>query len=464
MKRSLSSGRAIVNSSFISSRWARAKFLCPACQHVSYVRSIIPTASYSTSRASSNRRRSQSTWAQAVSVAQNLLNNGGKEHGPFAGVSVDPLRIVGKEMKFLRRNIQQLLGSGHPLLDTVAKYYTNSEGKHIRPLLVLLMSRATSLGPKSSRKVAAGMAPCIDSSLSPSAVLADVNPDAPANNSFSISSSGPEYASEDSSILPSQRRLAEITELIHTASLLHDDVIDNSTARRSSPSANISFGNKMAVLAGDFLLGRASVALARLRDAEVIELLATVIANLVEGEFMQLKNTAQDELKPKWSDQSISYYLQKTYLKSASLISKSCRAAALLGQSSPEVVEAAYAYGKNLGLAFQLVDDMLDYTISGEELGKPAGADLKLGLATAPLLFAWKENPDLSALVGRKFAGDGDVEMARELVLRSDGLAQTRALAQEYADKATDAIRDFPESEAKDGLVEMCVKTMKRRK
>lgn len=379
-------------------------------------------------------------------------------------MSVDPLRIVGKEMKFLRQNIQQLLGSGHPLLDTVAKYYTKSEGKHIRPLLVLLMSRATSLAPKAPRRSGAGTPPSIDSSLSPSAVLADVNPNSTANPSFSISSSGPEYASEDPSILPSQRRLAEITELIHTASLLHDDVIDNSTARRSSPSANISFGNKMAVLAGDFLLGRASVALARLRDAEVIELLATVIANLVEGEFMQLKNTALDEQKPRWTDESISYYLQKTYLKSASLISKSCRAAALLGQSSPEVVEAAYAYGRNLGLAFQLVDDMLDYTISGEELGKPAGADLKLGLATAPLLFAWKENPDLGVLVGRKFAGEGDVEMARELVLRSDGLAQTRALAQEYADKAIDAIREFPGSEAKEGLVEMCVKTMKRRK
>lgn len=399
-----------------------------------------------------------------MSVAQSLLRNGGKEHGPFTSVSVDPLRIVGKEMKFLRQNIQQLLGSGHPLLDTVAKYYTNSEGKHIRPLLVLLMSRATSLAPKASRCFGAGVAPSIDSSLSPSAVLADVNPDSSPNKSFSIASSGPEYASEDPSILPSQRRLAEITELIHTASLLHDDVIDNSTARRSSPSANISFGNKMAVLAGDFLLGRASVALARLRDAEVIELLATVIANLVEGEFMQLKNTALDELKPRWTDESISYYLQKTYLKSASLISKSCRAAALLGQSSPEVVEAAYAYGRNLGLAFQLVDDMLDYTISGEELGKPAGADLKLGLATAPLLFAWKENSDLGMLVGRKFAGEGDVEMAREMVLRSDGLAQTRALAQEYADKATDAIREFPDSEAKEGLVEMCVKTMKRRK
>lgn len=399
-----------------------------------------------------------------MSVAQSLLSNGEKEHGPFARASVDPLRIVGKEMKFLRKNIQQLLGSGHPLLDTVAKYYTNSEGKHIRPLLVLLMSRATSLAPKASRRFGAGISSSIDSSLSPSGVLADVNPDSTANKSFSITSSGPEYASEDPSILPAQRRLAEITELIHTASLLHDDVIDNSTARRSSPSANISFGNKMAVLAGDFLLGRASVALARLRDAEVIELLATVIANLVEGEFMQLKNTALDELKPRWTDESISYYLQKTYLKSASLISKSCRAAALLGQSSPEVVEAAYAYGRNLGLAFQLVDDMLDYTVSGEELGKPAGADLKLGLATAPLLFAWKENSDLGVLVGRKFAGEGDVEMARELVLRSDGLAQTRALAQEYADKATDAIREFPDSEAKEGLIEMCVKTMKRRK
>lgn len=461
MKASLHPGRAI---SIIPPRQVKANFLCPACQHASYIRSHLPVALYSYSRAFTSRRRSQSTWAQAVSVAQSLLSNGGKEHGPFAGVSVDPLRIVGKEMKFLRRNIQQLLGSGHPLLDTVAKYYTNSEGKHIRPLLVLLMSRATSLAPKVSRQFGAGVAPPIDSPLSPSAVLADVNPGSPTNNSFSISSSGPDYASEDSSILPAQRRLAEITELIHTASLLHDDVIDGSTARRSSPSANISFGNKMAVLAGDFLLGRASVALARLRDAEVIELLATVIANLVEGEFMQLKNTALDELKPRWTDESISYYLQKTYLKSASLISKSCRAAALLGQSSPEVVEAAYAYGKNLGLAFQLVDDMLDYTISGEELGKPAGADLKLGLATAPLLFAWKQNPDLGALVGRKFAGTGDVAMARDLVLRSDGLAQTRALAQDYADKATDAIRDFPDSEAKDGLVEMCVKTMKRRK
>jgi len=323
---------------------------------------------------------------------------------------VDPFQTVAKEMKFLTENIRQLLGSGHPTLDTVAKYYTQSEGKYVRPMLVLLMSRATALTPKRYRQNNMQEAGSVDQPISPSDILSDENPSAPGYSPLTSIANDAAYGREDSEILPSQRRLAEITELIHTASLLHDDVIDHSQARRSAPSANIAFGNKMAVLAGDFLLGRASVALARLRDPEVTELLATVIANLVEGEFMQLKNTARDEQNPLWTEDTVTYYLQKTYLKSASLISKSCRAAALLGQSKPEVVEAAYAYGKNLGLAFQLVDDMLDYTVSGEELGKPAGADLELGLATAPLLFAWKDNKDLGALVGRKFSKEGDVQ------------------------------------------------------
>jgi hexaprenyl-diphosphate synthase len=320
---------------------------------------------------------------------------------------------VAKEMKFLTKNVRRLLGSSHPSLDTVAKYYTQSEGKYVRPMLVLLMSRATALTPKSNRQSASYIPESVDKPFVSPDILVDENPSATGYTSLSSLSNDAAYASEDSDILPSQRRLAEITELIHTASLLHDDVIDHSESRRSAPSANIAFGNKMAVLAGDFLLGRASVALARLRDPEVTELLATVIANLVEGEFMQLKNTARDEKNPVWTEATVTYYLQKTYLKSASLISKSCRAAALLGQSTPEVVEAAYQYGKNLGLAFQLVDDMLDYTISGEELGKPAGADLELGLATAPLLFAWKDNKALGALVGRKFAEEGDVQKVR---------------------------------------------------
>jgi hexaprenyl-diphosphate synthase len=352
------------------------------------------------------QQRNQSNIAAAVSAAKQLFSNG---PDPASPIAIDPLRTVAKEMKFLTKNILQLLGSGHPTLDRVAKYYTQSEGKYVRPMLVLLMSRATALTPKALRADAPPSQHLIDSSISPASLLNDSNPSAPDYSSLTASDESL-YRAGDSDILPSQRRLAEITELIHTASLLHDDVIDHSLSRRSAPSANIAFGNKMAVLAGDFLLGRASVALARLRDPEVTELLATVIANLVEGEFMQLKNTAQDEKNPVYTSDTLNYYLQKTYLKSASLISKSCRAAALLGQSAPEVVDAAYTYGKNLGLAFQLVDDMLDYTVTAKELGKPAGADLELGLATAPLLFAWERNGELGALVGRKFAREGDVQ------------------------------------------------------
>ncbi|KAJ4303606.1 hypothetical protein N0V90_002505 [Kalmusia sp. IMI 367209] len=408
-----------------------------------------------------SRRRGQSSWAAAVTAAQHVFNPPSPD--PNAPISVDPFQTVAKELKFLTSNIRQLLGSGHPTLDTVAKYYTQSEGKYVRPMLVLLMSRATALTPNMSRENSPFS---VNRPITSPSVLSDENPSAPDAEYPSISSIANDatYRSEDSDILPSQRRLAEITELIHTASLLHDDVIDHSISRRSAPSANIEFGNKMAVLAGDFLLGRASVALARLRDPEVTELLATVIANLVEGEFMQLKNTASDERNPVWTENTLTYYLQKTYLKSASLISKSCRAAAILGGSSQEVVEASYQYGKNLGLAFQLVDDMLDYTISGEELGKPAGADLELGLATAPLLFAWKDNKSLGKLVGRKFSEAGDVQKARDIVSRSTGLEQTRALAQEYVDKAIQSIAFFPDSDAKNGLIEMCTKVMKRRK
>ncbi len=383
---------------------------------------------------------------------------------------MDALRALGKEMKFLTRDIRQLVGSGHPVLDTVARYYTQSEGKRIRPQIVLLMARATSLSANRTRPPrpaapAAAAAPAsapaaatssgFDDPLSPLNVLCDSNPfslfmsSSPARDNSSAAPLGVDEeevddingcAEDGSRVLLSQRRLAEITELIHSATLLHDDVIDQADVRRSAPSANMAFGNKMAVLAGDFMLGRASVALARLRDARVTELMATVIANLVEGEFMQLQNYALDNARvnshsssgggsgssergsssssissssPMWTEDALAFYLRKTYLKSASLISKSCRAAALLGHCSADVVEAAYGYGKNLGMAFQLVDDMLDYTVSADELGKPAGADLELGLATAPLLFAWKERRELGSLIVRRFQEEGDVQLVR---------------------------------------------------
>lgn len=315
---------------------------------------------------------------------------------------MDPFQLVASEMQFLSKNIRRLIGSGHPSLDTVAKYYTQATGKRFRPLLVLLMSRATSRCPRTTPSRPLSFEEINEKMTHPD-ILLDTNPDQAKDHEQATTD-------EDPHILPAQRRLAEITELIHTASLLHDDVIDGADTRRASPSANLAFGNKMSILAGDFMLGRASVALARLRNAEVIELLATVIANLVEGEVMQLKNSVMEEAHPTFSDDMLQYYLQKTYLKSASLISKSCRAATILGSCEPDVVDKAYAFGKNLGLCFQLVDDMLDYTVSAGELGKPAGADLHLGLATAPLLFAWKSDERLGELVGRRFSEPGDVD------------------------------------------------------
>ncbi|EHA50289.1 hypothetical protein MCOR27_005885 [Pyricularia oryzae] len=452
----LRSGASAFRSTTTSTRrWTPT---CSECARtVAAVRS--PLMPQSIAAYHSSRRRS-SAWAAAVSVAGNVVTNA-ISRATKTDLGIDPLRIVAKEMKFLTGNIRKLLGSGHPSLDRVAKYYTQAEGKHVRPLIVLLMSRATSLCPKAPRQQYIQSAAGIDTSISPIGILGDANP---SSSIQALDNQSDLSSHSDPDILPSQRRLAEITELIHTASLLHDDVIDHSESRRGSPSANLEFGNKMAVLGGDFLLGRASVALARLRDAEVTELLATVIANLVEGEFMQLKNTSRDESRPVWSEDALTYYLQKTYLKTASLISKSCRASALLGGADAQTVDAAYAFGKNLGLAFQLVDDMLDYTVSAVDLGKPAGADLELGLATAPLLFAWKNHPELGELVGRKFSKEGDVARAREIVLASDGIEQTRALAQRYAEQAIEAISHFPDSEAKDGLIEMAAKTLKRKK
>lgn len=157
-------------------------------------------------------------------------------------------------------------------------------------------------------------------------------------------------------VLPLQRRLAEITELIHTASLLHDDVIDGADTRRGVSSVNKAFGNKLAVLAGDFLLARASVCLARLRNVPTVELLSTVIEHLVKGEVMQMRHALRGDSASK---AAFDMYLRKTYYKTGSLMANSCKAIGLLGCYPDAVSEAAFRYGMHLGIAFQLIDDLL---------------------------------------------------------------------------------------------------------
>jgi hexaprenyl-diphosphate synthase len=170
------------------------------------------------------------------------------------------------DLNLLNDKIKTLLSTDNQILKQVSSYYFK-RGKHMRPLLVLLVAQATAKSTKYEK-------------FNINQRLNDIeNPI--EFDQFPI----------ENNILESQKRLSEITEMIHTASLLHDDVIDNAKTRRNDQSANEKYGNKMAVLAGDFLLSRACVALSRLRNLQVVELLSTVISNLVEGEFMQLRNS-----------------------------------------------------------------------------------------------------------------------------------------------------------------------------
>jgi hexaprenyl-diphosphate synthase len=226
-----------------------------------------------------------------------------------------------------------------------------------------------------------------------------------------------------------------------------------------------------------------------LGNNEVVELLATVIANLVEGEVLQLRSPIEGMTSAGPSEEAFELYMRKTYLKTASLMAKSARAAVILGGCGQGrnawVKEAAYAYGRNLGIAFQvrlrvfvlhgvggtdgtpcttqLIDDMLDFLPPSPTLGKPSlGADLSLGLTTAPSLFAWRTQPTLGPLIARKFSEPGDVELARELVARSDGLERTRELAGSFAQAAREALGRFPEGEAKDSLIGLTEKVVER--
>ncbi|WVF68417.1 hypothetical protein IAT40_003182 [Kwoniella sp. CBS 6097] len=486
----------------------------------------VPVPGQSTSTVGTvGSKRSRSAWAAATESAHSVLTpppstSTASASAPSSSSSTsssipnsldmdtsDPLSVINAEIGNLKSSLFRMLGSSNSALDTVAKYYFQAEGKHLRPLLVLLLSQATNglggQGWELAQMEAARRRSIDDSLTAQGGVLNDWNPEVngkettgaqvfadpfriPSSSSLS-STSEPSTSqtplpplqpspfdlsleqSGQPSILPTQRRLASITEMIHVASLLHDDVIDASSLRRGEPSAPSAFGNKLSILSGDFLLGRASVALARLGSQEVVELLATVIANLVEGEVMQLRATSEPETEP--TPKGFEDYMRKTYLKTASLMAKSARAAVILGGCGNKTVgnegewvkDVAYGYGRNLGIAFQLIDDALDFLPPDPTLGKPSlGADLRLGLATAPALFAWEKHPEMGPLILRKFTEPGDVELARELVANSDGLERTINLARKFAGEARALVELLPESKARDALVGLTLKVVDR--
>ncbi|KAA8519440.1 hypothetical protein F0562_013685 [Nyssa sinensis] len=320
----------------------------------------------------------------------------------------DPFSLVADELSILANRLRSMVVAEVPKLASAAEYFFKMgvEGKRFRPTVLLLMATALNVpipGP------------------APDRVL----------NSLSME------------LRTRQQCIAEITEMIHVASLLHDDVLDDADTRRGIGSLNFVMGNKLAVLAGDFLLSRACVALASLKNTEVVSLLATVVEHLVTGETMQMSTTSEQRC-------SMEYYLQKTYYKTASLISNSCKAVALLAGQTAEVSMLAYEYGKNLGLAYQLIDDVLDFTGTSTSLGKGSLSDIRHGIVTAPILYAIEEFPQLHAVVDRGFDKPADVDLALDYLGRSRGIQRTRELATKHANLASAAIDSLPESDDED--------------
>lgn len=307
------------------------------------------------------------------------------------------LAPVEQDLNLMTDNLKQLIGARHPILGAAAEHLFDAGGKRIRPAIVLLASRAT---------------------------MPDFQP------------------------TERHRKLAEITEMIHTASLVHDDVVDEADLRRNVETVNNLFGDKIAVLAGDFLFAQSSWYLANLDNLQVVKLLSEVIKDFAEGEIMQSINRFD-------IDASIDSYLDKTYYKTASLMANSAKAAAVLSDASAEVAENLYNYGRNLGLAFQIVDDILDFTGSAEVLGKPAGLDLASGKLTSPVFYALKQQPYLEILIEREFSEPEDIERAFDMIKNSDGIEQARQLAKELALKAAQSLRCLPPSASKDALSEL---------
>ncbi|XP_060178988.1 solanesyl diphosphate synthase 3, chloroplastic/mitochondrial-like isoform X2 [Lycium barbarum] len=241
------------------------------------------------------------------------------------------------------------------------------------------------------------------------------------------------------------------------------DSVSRDLRTRQQSIADIAEMIHLAVLAGDFLLSRACVALASLKNTEVVSLLATVVEHLVTGETMQMSPSADERC-------SMEYYMQKTYYKTASLISNSCKSIALLAGHTAEVSMLAFDYGKNLGLAFQLIDDVLDFTGKSAALGKGSLSDIRHGIVTAPILYAMEEFPQLRTLVDRGFDDPVNVEIALDYLGKSRGIQRTRELASKHASLASAAIDSLPESDDEEvqrsrrALVELTQRAIARAK
>jgi len=301
--------------------------------------------------------------------------------------------------------IRQSLQSDVILVSQVSEYIVTSGGKRLRPLIVLLAAKA--LG----------------------------------------------YSGDN------QIQAAAIIEFIHTATLLHDDVVDSSDRRRGKDTANTVFGNQASVLVGDFLYSRAFQMMVNVGRMQVMQILADATNTIAAGEVMQLMNVHDPDV----TEQA---YRKVIYRKTARLFEAGAQIAAILADRDPADEAAMIRYGQNLGTAFQLVDDALDYDASPEELGKNLGDDLAEGKPTLPLIYAMEKCTESERQMIRSAVEEGGLDHLDEIhtVIESTGaLEYTAKRAQEAADIAIDALSSIPDSEYKEALITIADFAVKRR-
>jgi octaprenyl-diphosphate synthase len=303
--------------------------------------------------------------------------------------------LASDDMQAVDALISQSLQSDVTLVSQVSEYIVTSGGKRLRPLIVLLASRA--LGYRGNHQIQA----------------------------------------------------AAIIEFIHTATLLHDDVVDSSARRRGRDTANTVFGNQASVLVGDFLYSRAFQMMVQIGRMRVMHILADATNMIAAGEVMQLMNVHDPDVTE-------ADYRKVIYRKTARLFEAGAQIAAVLSDRGPNDESAMICYGQNLGTAFQLVDDALDYNASPEELGKNLGDDLAEGKPTLPLIFAMEKCSDSERKMLRTAIEEGGLDKLDKIqtVVESTGALQyTAARAQEAAEMAINALSGIPDSDYKQAMI-----------
>ena len=323
---------------------------------------------------------------------------------PPATPSVGAVALMAEEMREVDAVIRRRLASNVALIDQIATYIVSAGGKRIRPMLVLLFSNA--LG----------------------------------------------FAGRE------RFELAATVEFIHTATLLHDDVVDESALRRGRRTANALFGNAASVLVGDFVYSRAFQMMVGAGKMRVLEVLADATNVIAEGEVLQLMNMHDPDV-------SVDDYLRVIRFKTAKLFEASARLGAVLADADPAVEEACAAYGRSLGTAFQLVDDLLDYEGATEQLGKNVGNDLREGKPTLPLLIAMERGSAEQRVLLRGAIEHGEVARLDEVIalVRATGaLEATRQAARAEADKACKVLELLPATAYREALLDLSVRSVER--